>query len=51
MRSPWATELDRQAWLEREDDAPEVFEHMPRLPCGCPLDSECDGYHALTYFE
>lgn len=19
----------------------------PRLPCGCPLDGQCDGYHSI----
>lgn len=23
----------------------EVFDHVMRRPCGCPLDADCDGYH------
>lgn len=27
------------------DPAPEVYEHKMTLPCGCPIDADCDGRH------
>lgn len=34
------------AQVALDDDDPPAFEHGPmRLPCGCPLDADCDGYH------
>lgn len=29
-----------------ERDARPTYEHINRLPCGCPLDSGCTGYHS-----
>lgn len=28
-------------------DGPDIVVSRPSLPCGCPLDSGCDGYHAI----
>lgn len=29
------------------DEANARLVHTPRLFCGCPLDSGCDGYHSI----
>ena len=35
---------DESDWITR--DTAGVITHGPCLPCGCPLDADCDGRHS-----